>query len=116
MVAMSSELLMFEQPACEWCERWNDEIGGIYHKTIEGRRAPLNRLIIRAPLPDNIKLTSPVTYTPTFVLIEEGLEIGRITGYPGEDFFWGYLAQLIAKLSNKQQSQLESTRFVRVRG
>jgi len=98
---MSAELLMFEQPACEWCKRRNDEIGGIYHMTAERRRAPLKRLMIRAPLPGNINLTGPVTVTPTFVLIEEGLEIGRFTGYPGEEFFRGCLSLLIAKPVNK---------------
>ncbi len=113
---MSVELLMFEQLACEWCERWNEEIGVFYHKTTEGRRAPLKRLMIRAPLPDNVRLANPVTFTPTFVLIEGGREIGRITGYPGEDFFWGYLAGLIAKLGGKQQTHLEQAISGVIRG
>ena len=36
-------------------------------------------------------------FTPVFVLIDNGREIGRIRGYPGESF-WGLLANLIAKL------------------
>jgi len=34
-------------------------------------------------------------FTPTFVLMQDGVEIGRIEGYPGEDFFWGLLNQMI---------------------
>ena len=33
-----------------------------------------------------------------FVLIDEGREIGRIRGYPGDIFFWGLLASLIERL------------------
>jgi hypothetical protein len=36
-----------------------------------------------------------VTITPTLALAEDGREIGRIVGYPGEDFFYGLLANLL---------------------
>ena len=36
----AAELLMFEEKWCSWCERWNAEIGPIYPKTAESRRAP----------------------------------------------------------------------------
>ena len=37
--------------------------------------------------------------TPLFVLVDNGREIGRIRGYPGEDNFWGLLGALIKKLN-----------------
>ena len=40
-------------------------------------------------------LVSPIRFTPTFVLVDDGREIGRIEGYPGEDFFWGLLERLL---------------------
>jgi hypothetical protein len=30
--------------------------------------------------------------------MDEGREIGRIRGYPGEDFFWGLLGDLIGRI------------------
>jgi hypothetical protein len=30
--------------------------------------------------------------------MEDGREFGRITGYPGEDHFWGLLAEMLRKL------------------
>jgi hypothetical protein len=44
-----------------------------------------------------------VRYTPTFVLVDRGREIGRIVGYPGEDFFWELLAGLIKKLPSNAE-------------
>ena len=96
--AKAAELIMFEQDYCEWCERWNEEIGVVYAKTSEGKRAPLKRVNIHAPIPNEISFVRVERFTPTFVLIEGGEEIGRIRGYPGEDFFWGLLGQLIEKL------------------
>ena len=101
--AQGPELLMFEEIGCEWCDRWHEEVGEAYPKTTEGRRAPL-RSVILGQNPGDISLARPVTYTPTFVLIEDNREVGRITGYPGADFFWGYLAQLVAKLAPEQHS------------
>ncbi len=43
-------------------------------------------------------MRSQAQYIPTFVLIDEGKEVGRIEGYPGEDFFWGMLGKLLEKL------------------
>ena len=64
----------------------------------EGKQAPLRRVDIHDDMPEDLLEIAPVIYTPTFVLLHEGVEIGRIKGYPGEDFFWGMLDQLIKKL------------------
>ncbi len=90
-----TRLLMAEEPGCMWCQRWNEEIAQIYPKTVEGRAAPLERFDIRAGAPDGVTLDGAVRFTPTFILVRDGQEQGRIEGYPGEDFFWGLLGQLM---------------------
>lgn len=84
-------LLMGEQAGCAWCARWHKEIGPIYPKTEAGRVAPLWLADIRQPLPDGVTLKRPITFTPTFVLLDDGNEVLRLEGYPGEDFFWGLI-------------------------
>lgn len=103
--AAAAELIMFEQAGCEWCAEWDRVIAPIYPKTAEGRRAPLRRVDIHAPLPDDLKRIRPGQYTPTFVLIDDGREIGRIRGYPGEDFFWGLLGEMIDDLDASRPQQ-----------
>lgn len=78
-----------------WCLRWNSEIGTIYPKTGEGAAAPLRRINIQDPLPADIALARPLNFTPTFVLLVDGVEQNRIEGYPGQDFFWGLLARML---------------------
>ena len=97
--AAAAELVMLEQDYCDWCERWHEDVGVIYAKTAEGRRAPLRRVDIHSPLPEDLAHLKTGRFTPTFVLIDDGREVGRIRGYPGEDFFWGLLGQLLEKLS-----------------
>jgi len=96
-LAEGVQLLMFEQPGCIYCARWNEEVAPEYPLTAEGQAAPLRRLQLRDPLPEGIDLLSPPVFTPTFVLVKDGVETGRIEGYPGEDFFWPLLAALIRK-------------------
>jgi thioredoxin-related protein len=94
----AAELLMFEQQYCAWCERWNDEIGGIYHKTTEGIRAPLRRIDIHDQIPVEFAGLQAAVFTPTFVLWENGQEIARLRGYPGDEFFWFLLSEMLEKL------------------
>lgn len=94
----AAQLVMFDSPVCEYCDLWNEEIAEIYPKTEEGRRVPLRRVSIHDPMPADLADVGSVIYTPTFILVEQGREVGRITGYPGEDFFWGFLEELFAKL------------------
>ncbi|WP_267177770.1 thioredoxin domain-containing protein [Sneathiella aquimaris] len=94
----AAELLMFRERGCYWCEKWDEEIGPIYPKTSEGKTAPLKQRDIQDPIEEFITHNGIVHYTPTFVLVEGGREIGRITGYPGEDNFWWMLEELVKKL------------------
>ncbi|MEO1774864.1 MAG: thioredoxin family protein [Pseudomonadota bacterium] len=95
-------LMMIEQTWCEWCERWDAEIAAVYPITDEGRAAPLVRHDIHTPLPAGVALERPARYTPTFVLLCGGQEVGRIEGYPGEDFFWGLLGRMLDDIEKAQ--------------
>lgn len=96
--AAETRLLMAEERGCYWCAQWNEEIGHIYPKTAEGQAAPLQRYDLRSDSPD-VKFTRSVRFTPTFILVQDGVELARIEGYPGEDFFWGLLTDML-KASN----------------
>lgn len=96
--AIAAELVMFEEAGCVWCRKWHAEIGPGYPRTDEGRKAPLRRHDIRKGMPAGIQLDKPVTMTPTFVLVEDGVELGRILGYPGPDFFYPLLGELLRRL------------------
>lgn len=104
---------MFRQDFCEWCATWEEEIGGFYAKTDEGQRAPLRRVDIHQQRPADLTTLKPVIYTPTFVLVEDGSEVGRILGYPGADFFWSLLEQLLKNLPADGQPTSETQKQVR---
>lgn len=96
--ARAAELVMFEAAGCTWCRTWHEVIGPIYPRSDEGRIAPLRRVDVDAPRPDDLRHIKDIRFTPTFVVVEAGREVGRITGHPGEEFFWGLVAQILAKV------------------
>lgn len=96
---------MFEEAGCSWCERWNNEIGVAYAKTDEGRRAPLRRVDLESPRPDDLASVRAVTFSPTFVVMDEGRELGRIIGYPGQDFFWPMLQEILSRVPDDKTAE-----------
>jgi hypothetical protein len=95
--ARAMELVMVEQHGCHWCAQWDATISAIYPRTPEGRFAPLRRIDLRAPVPDDLTLKSRAVFTPTFILVDDGTELGRIEGYPGEEMFWWALTSLLGE-------------------
>lgn len=98
MAEPRAELIMIEQAGCAYCRLWNRQIAPIYPKTDVGTAAPLRRIDLHDPLPDDIAFVRGFNFTPTFVIVVDGAEYSRIEGYPGEDFFWGLLERDLAEL------------------
>jgi hypothetical protein len=99
LAADAAELVMYRRDGCPWCAAWDKAIGPIYPKTDVAKRAPLHMVDIDRVTGVDVTLQRPIRYTPTFVLVEDKREVGRIEGYPGEEFFWGLLDELVAKLA-----------------
>jgi hypothetical protein len=94
--AWAAELVMVEQRGCVYCKMWHQDVGSEeYARTGEGAFAPLRQIDLHAPRPEDIAFASPLRITPTFVLVDDGRELARMEGYPGEDFFWGLLGMML---------------------
>ena len=96
--AGAAELVYFGSSSCPVCETWDREVGEIYPKTAEAKTLPLRQHDLHDDKPADLAFIKGVIYTPTFVAVEDGREIGRIVGYMGDFFFWEQLDGLIKKL------------------
>jgi hypothetical protein len=95
--AQDLRLLMVEQAGCYYCRVFNRDIAPVYEKSAEGQAAPLVHVQLRGDLPEGVVLNTQPFVTPTFILIgPDGAEIERLTGFPGEDFFWPYISDMIS--------------------
>lgn len=104
----AAELIYVREAGCPYCRMWDERIGPIYGKTDEGKALPLREIEKRSAALDAIKLKRPIRYTPTFVLVNDNVELGRIEGYPGEEFFFARLARLIEETRPARQPSAPS--------
>lgn len=102
--AFAAELLMLKQKGCAWCARWHAEIGPIYPNTNESKVAPLRTVDINERWPDDIKNIAVERFTPTFILVDNGVEIARMRGYTGDEFFWFLLDEMLDKLQKNKNT------------
>ncbi|MCE7028530.1 thioredoxin family protein [Jiella avicenniae] len=86
---MAAELLMFEQDGCPFCRKFDAEIAPDYPQSRIGQIAPLRRVNIFEDRTGGIAGLTPAVFTPTFVLVgDDGHEVGRLEGYPGQKWFY----------------------------
>ncbi|BDE06171.1 hypothetical protein WPS_14470 [Vulcanimicrobium alpinum] len=92
------QLVMFEQEGCPYCAAWNRDVGNVYSKSDEGKAFPLRRVDIHHTRPADLRAVGSVRFTPTFVVMHCGREFARITGYLGNEQFWGLLDQSVRSI------------------
>lgn len=90
-------LLMVTSNSCPWCEAFEAEVGAGYPATEEAMSLPLKRHDIFQKFPAEFADLVPATMTPTFIIIRDGIEKGRIVGYPGAELFWWRLSEFTAR-------------------
>ena len=86
-------LVMIGDPGCPYCARFEREVAPGYQASEDGQLAPLVR---RDRRDADIAFIPRVVYSPTFIMLVRGREVGRIVGYAGVDLFWMQLAGLMS--------------------
>ena len=89
------ELVFITSDRCPFCQEWERDVGHIYDSTPYAQHANLRRIDfteIAFMLP---KLRDAVVGTPTFLIFENGAEIGRIEGYQSSEMFFWALSEYI---------------------
>ncbi|MDA9649832.1 thioredoxin family protein [bacterium] len=90
-------LVMITSSHCPWCEAFEDDVGKGYNLTEEALIYPLRRHDFYKAMPDDLAHLTPATMTPTFIVVRDGAEVGRIIGYPGAELFWWRLSEFTAQ-------------------
>jgi thioredoxin-related protein len=96
-------LVMVDRADCHYCRKWDREVMAGYIASEEGRRAPLvkrqqgHRDLAAAGF-------GGIGFTPTFILLDRGVEVGRIIGYGGPDHFWGEMSRVMSQFNSGKSS------------
>lgn len=89
---------MVEEAGCVYCAKFNAEVAEAYPNTREGRIAPLRRVDLNDEWPADLSQIKPESLTPTFILVDNNREVGRLHGYQGDEFFWFLLGEMLQNL------------------
>lgn len=100
-VSEAAELLYFFSPDCGYCRAFDEEVAKVYPKTDVADIAPLIRVEVD---PDSFRPIDPgVPFdpgtVPTFILVQEGQEVARLSGYSGDELFWMSLQRMLNLLT-----------------
>lgn len=94
--AKSLELVFITSEHCPFCKAWERDVGQIYDSTPYALKARLRRVDL-----GNVDSALPagavkVFGTPTFLIVENNTEIGRIEGYQSSEMFFWALSEYIS--------------------
>lgn len=92
-VLAARELIMITSRYCPFCMAWERDIGVIYEKSPYADHLPLTRIDIGSDLPADMRISYDLRGTPTFLILENRAEIGRIIGYSDAELFWWQISE-----------------------
>ncbi|MEE2859738.1 MAG: SoxS protein [Pseudomonadota bacterium] len=91
------QLMMVQSPYCHFCRAWKTEIGPGFATSAAGRTAPLFEVDVDGPFPDGLALDRRPRITPSFILLDRGVEVGRVEGYVGQRYFYPVLQEMMQR-------------------
>ena len=62
-----------------------------------GRTAPLFEVDVDGPFPNGLALDRRPRITPSFILLDRGVEVGRVEGYVGQRYFYPVLQEMMQR-------------------
>ncbi|WP_119392425.1 transcriptional regulator [Taklimakanibacter lacteus] len=95
--ASAAQLVYVEWKDCGYCKVFNRQMIWAYGSSAVGRKVPLRRVNILGRWPADLKRVSRPSYTPVFILVENGREIGRFAGYTSPQGFTSSLQGLLKR-------------------
>jgi thioredoxin-related protein len=91
------EMLVFERQPCTYCELFRQEILPRYMGSPPAARAPMRFVNIDHVDLEALGLRTRLTTIPTAVLMQNGTEIDRITGYMVPETFFQVVQRLLSR-------------------
>ena len=91
----TAELLVFEAKGCAYCFIFRRDVVPNYQQSPRARDVPMRFIDVRKTDLSRLSLRQPLTLLPTVVLMKNGREIDRISGYMGPEPFFHMVSRLM---------------------
>ncbi len=86
--ASSLQLVVMEAPGCTYCGIFRRDVLPSYEASERAKELPVRFLDVNDTAVAELELQTSVNIVPTFIVVKDNKEIGRIPGYVGpEDFY-----------------------------
>lgn len=89
------ELIMFSTSLCNHCAVFDQDVAKIYKKHQLAKTAPLVKVNLDEAGTGPYILNKPIDVVPTFVIMKNGKEIGRLSGMMNKLMFLTYVRDTI---------------------
>ena len=90
------ELIVVEAPGCTFCTVFRRDVLPSYQASERARSVPVRFIDVNDLAVAQLGLGSPINIVPTFVVIKNNKEIGRIPGYVGPENFYHTINYLLS--------------------
>lgn len=92
------QLIVMEAPGCIYCDLFRRDVLPAYQKSPRAKILPVRFIDVNNLDDAKLKVSSPVEIVPTFVVMRDDQEIGRIPGYVGPEIFYQSINHLISSI------------------
>jgi thioredoxin-related protein len=90
------ELVVVEAEGCVYCELFRRDVLPAYEASAQAKDLPVRFVDINDIEADHLSFKSGVDIVPTFVVVKSQQEVGRISGYVGQENFFHSISYLLA--------------------
>jgi hypothetical protein len=94
---LNAELLVFEVAGCGYCNLFRRDVAPAYERSLRAREVPMRFVDANKTDLSRLNLAEPLKVVPTIVLMVNGREIERITGYMGPEPFFHMISTLMRR-------------------
>ncbi len=92
----SLELVVIEADGCIFCQIFRSDVLPSYEASEQGKQMPAHFVDINDMEATHIEFKAAVDIVPTFIVVKDHHEVGRIPGYVGPENFFHSINYLLA--------------------
>jgi len=94
---VDAELLVFEVEGCAYCALFRRDVAPAYERSPRAQHVPMRFVDANKADISRLRLAEPLKVVPTVVLMVDGREVERITGYMGPEPFFHMISTLMRR-------------------
>jgi hypothetical protein len=92
---LTQEIVVFEVENCGSCGLFRDHVLARYRQSPRAAELPIRFIDVNEADTSKMKLIAPIQMVPTMVMMKDGQEVDRISGYTGPENFFLLVSKML---------------------